>query len=84
MSSPVFIDKTLGKFTENSKNIAHNVPAVYASPLRVSGSEKPQSAYGLYAIFLRHILTRRNAMHCFIGGPKRRKQPEHYVQCPLT
>jgi hypothetical protein len=26
-------------------------------------------------------LARRNAAHCFIGGPKRRKQPERYVQC---
>jgi hypothetical protein len=25
-------------------------------------------------------LARRNAAHCFMGGPKRRKQPERYVQ----
>jgi hypothetical protein len=25
-------------------------------------------------------LARRNATHCFIGGPKRRKQPERYAQ----
>jgi hypothetical protein len=43
------------------------------------GYEKPPSAYGLCAIFLRHILARRNAAHCFIGGPKRRKQPERYT-----
>jgi hypothetical protein len=43
------------------------------------GYEKPQSAYGLCAVFLRHILSRRNATHCFMGGPKRRKQPERYV-----
>jgi hypothetical protein len=24
-------------------------------------------------------LARRNATHCFIGGPKRRKQPERYA-----
>jgi hypothetical protein len=41
-----------------------------------SGEEKPQSVYGLCAIFLRHILARRNAAHCFMGGPKRRKQQE--------
>jgi hypothetical protein len=58
---------------------AHN-RTVYASPLRGSGYEKPQSAYGLCAVFLRHILTRRNATHCFMGGPKRRKQPERYAQ----
>jgi hypothetical protein len=25
-------------------------------------------------------LARRNAAHCFMGGPKRRKQPERYAQ----
>jgi hypothetical protein len=24
-------------------------------------------------------LARRNAAHCFMGGPKRRKQPERYA-----
>jgi hypothetical protein len=57
---------------------SHN-RSVYASPLRGSGSEKPQSAYGLCAVFLRHIFARRNAAHCFMGGPKRRKQPERYA-----
>jgi hypothetical protein len=28
-------------------------------------------------------LARRNATHCFIGGPKHRKQPERYVQWVL-
>jgi hypothetical protein len=28
-------------------------------------------------------LARSNATHCFIGGPKRRKQPERYVQWGL-
>jgi hypothetical protein len=58
---------------------SHN-RTVYASPpVGGSGYEKPQSAYGLCAVFLRHILARRNATHCFMGGPKRRKQPERYV-----
>jgi hypothetical protein len=35
-----------------------------------SGYEKPQPAYGLCTVFLRHILARRNATNCFIGGPK--------------
>jgi hypothetical protein len=48
--------------------------SVYASPpAGCSGSEKPQSAYGFYAFFLRYILARRNAVLCFIGGPKRRR-----------
>jgi hypothetical protein len=29
-------------------------------------------------------LARRNATHCFIGGPKRHIQPERYAQLPLT
>jgi hypothetical protein len=32
---------------------------------------------------LRHILARRNATHCFMGGPKRHIQPERYVQFVL-
>jgi hypothetical protein len=32
-----------------------------------------KSAYGLCAVFLRHILARRNAVHCFMGGPNRRR-----------
>jgi hypothetical protein len=47
------------------------------------GLQKPQSAYGLCAVFLRHILARRNATHCFIGGPKRHIQPERYAQYTL-
>jgi hypothetical protein len=31
---------------------------------------QPQSGCDLCAIFLRHILARRNAAHCFMGGPK--------------
>jgi hypothetical protein len=61
---------------------AHN-RSVYASPpVGGSGYEKPQSACGLYAVFLRHILARRNATHCFIGGPKRHIQPERYAKYP--
>jgi hypothetical protein len=61
---------------------AHN-RTVYASPLRGSGYEKPQSAYGLCAVFIRHILARRNAAHCFMGGPKSHIQPERYAKCGL-
>jgi hypothetical protein len=34
------------------------------------GYVEPQSACGLCAVFLRYILARRNAAHCFMGGPK--------------
>jgi hypothetical protein len=62
---------------------AHN-RSVYASgAVAPSGYEKPQSAYGLSAVFLRHILARRNAAHCFMGGSKRHIQPERYVQFAL-
>jgi hypothetical protein len=62
---------------------AHN-RTVYASP-PVGGSdyEKPQSAYGLCAVFLRHILARRKPAGCFMCGPKRHIQPERYVQFAL-
>jgi hypothetical protein len=63
---------------------AHN-RSVYASPpVGGSGSEKPQSAYGLCGVFLRHILARRNATHCFMGGPKRHIQPERYATLVLN
>jgi hypothetical protein len=29
-------------------------------------------------------LARRNAAHCFMGGPKHRKQPERYAQFGLN
>jgi hypothetical protein len=49
-------------------------------PLVGSGYEKPQSAYGLYAVFRSHILARRNPTGCFMGGPKRHIQPERYAK----
>jgi hypothetical protein len=58
---------------------SHN-RSVYAHRRSGAGSEKPQSAYGLCAVFLRHILARRNATHCFMGGPKRHIQPERYAK----
>jgi hypothetical protein len=66
-----------------SKKTAHN-RTVYASPpVGGSGYEKPQSACGRCAVFLRHILARRNATHCFMGGPKRHIQPERYAKLGL-
>jgi hypothetical protein len=59
---------------------AHN-RSVYASgAVAPSGYEKPQSGCALCGVFLRHILARRNASHCFMGGPKRHIQPERYAQ----
>jgi hypothetical protein len=69
---------------------------VYASPpVGGSGSEKPQSGCALCAVCLHHILARRNATHCFMGGPKRHIQPnvmrhttlkffENYIKMNLT
>jgi hypothetical protein len=58
---------------------AHN-RTVYASPpVGGSASEKPQSGYAICGVFLRHILARRNAAHCFMGGPKRHIQPGRYA-----
>ena len=54
---------------------------VYASPpVGGSGSKKPQSACGLYAVFLRHIASRRKPTVCFMGGLQRRIQSARYVQ----
>jgi hypothetical protein len=58
--------------------------SVYASgAVAPSGYEKPQLGCALCAVFRSHILTRRNATHCFMGGPKRHIQPERYVQLPI-
>jgi hypothetical protein len=57
---------------------------VYASgAVAPSGYEKPQSAYGLCAVFLCHILARRKPSVCFMGGPKRHIQPERYAPFAL-
>jgi hypothetical protein len=54
--------------------------SVYASPpVGGSGSKKPQSGCALCAVFLRHIASRRNATHCFMGGLQRHIQPERYA-----
>jgi hypothetical protein len=46
-----------------------------------SNTKKNSSpGYALCGVFLRHILARRNASRCFMVGPKRRIQPERYVQ----
>jgi hypothetical protein len=63
---------------------AHN-RSVYASPPTAARAPKNRSrANALCVVFLRHILARRNATHCFMGGPKRRKQPERYTKYALN
>jgi hypothetical protein len=56
---------------------SHN-RSVYASPpVGGSGSKKPQSAYGLCAVFLRHILSALRLLRKRLSGPpKRHIQPE--------
>jgi hypothetical protein len=56
---------------------AHN-RIVYASPpVGGSGYEKPQSAYGLCGVFLRHIFAVAGNLRFPLSQPqKRRKQPE--------
>jgi hypothetical protein len=58
---------------------------VYAAPA-VAGLayEKPQSAYGLCAVFLRHIWGGGQCCALPITRPKRRKQPERYAKCGLN
>jgi hypothetical protein len=63
---------------------AHNRPVYASGAVAPSGYEKPQSACGLCAVFLSHILARRNATHCFMGGPKRHIQPERYAPYRLN
>jgi hypothetical protein len=59
---------------------SHN-RSVYASPpVGGSGSEKPQSAYGLCAVFLRHIFAVAGNLRFPLSQPQKRHiQPERYV-----
>jgi hypothetical protein len=60
---------------------AHN-RSVYASPpVGGSGYEKPQSAYGLCAVFLRHIFAVAGTLRVPLSQPQKRHiQPERYAQ----
>jgi hypothetical protein len=60
---------------------SHN-RSVYASPpVGGSGSEKPQSAYGLCAVFLHHIFAVAGNLRFPLSQPQKRHiQPERYVQ----
>jgi hypothetical protein len=59
--------------------------SVYASPpVGGSGYEKPQSAYGLCAVFLRHIFAVAGNLWFPLSQPQKRHiQPERYVQWGL-
>jgi hypothetical protein len=49
------------------------------------GYEKPQSAYGLCVVFLRHILSALVLLRKpLFGPPKRHIQPGRYMQCALN
>jgi hypothetical protein len=63
-----------------AKPTAHN-RTVYASPLRGSGYEKPQSGYALCAVFLHHIFAVAGMLRIPLSQPQKRHiQPERYVQ----
>jgi hypothetical protein len=50
-----------------------------------SGYEKPQSAYGLCAVFHSHIFAAAGNLRFPLSQPqKRRIQPERYVPYPLN
>jgi hypothetical protein len=59
--------------------------SVYASPpYGGSGYEKPQSAYGLCAVFLRHIFASPGNLRFPLSGlQKRHRQPERYTPFAL-
>jgi hypothetical protein len=67
-------------YWELGKKTSHN-RSVYASgAVAPSGYEKPQSAYGLCAVFLRHIFAvAGNLRFPFSQPQKRHIQPERYV-----
>jgi hypothetical protein len=58
---------------------------VYASPpVGGSGYEKPQSAYGLCGIFLRHIFAVAGTLRVPLSQPQKRHiQPERYAKWGL-
>jgi hypothetical protein len=59
--------------------------SVYASPpVGGSGYEKPQSAYGLCAVFLRHIFAVAGTLRVPLSQPQKRHiQPGRYVKYGL-
>jgi hypothetical protein len=63
---------------------AHN-RSVYASgAVAPSGYEKPQSAYGLSAVFLRHIFAVAGMLRIPLSQPQKRHiQPERYAPLNL-
>ena len=60
---------------------SHN-RSVYASgAVAPLGYEKPQSAYGLYAVFLRHIFAVAGTLRVPLSQPQKRHiQPERYAK----
>ena len=63
---------------------AHNRTVYASGAVAPSGYEKPQSAYGLCAVFLRHIFTVAGTLRVPLSQPQKRHiQLERYVQCRL-
>jgi hypothetical protein len=59
---------------------AHNRTVYASGAVAPSGYEKPQSAYGLYGVFLRHIFAVAGTLRVPLSQPQKRHiQPERYV-----
>jgi hypothetical protein len=64
---------------------AHNRTAYASPPVGGSGYEKPQSAYGLCAVFLHHIFAVAGMLRIPLSQPQKRHiQPERYAKCVLN
>jgi hypothetical protein len=62
---------------------SHNRTVYASGAVAPSGSEKPQSACGLYAVFLRHIFASPGNLRFPLSGlQKRHIQPERYANYP--
>jgi hypothetical protein len=69
----------------SKKNTAHNRTVYASGAVAPSGCEKPQSAYGLCAVFLRHIFASPGNLRFPLAGlQKRHIQPERYAPFVLN
>jgi hypothetical protein len=60
---------------------AHNRTVYASGAVAPSGYEKPQSACGLYAVFLRHIFAVAGNLRFPLSQPQKRHiEPERYAQ----
>jgi hypothetical protein len=64
---------------------SHNRTVYASGAIAPSGYEKPQSAYGLCAVFLRHIFASPENLRFPLSGlQKRHIQPERYAKLGLN